>query len=1224
MTTERFMAIIVLGVCILGICVTPVIAAGNGQLEMTSVSNVSLGENGTVQLTLSNDFSPKCSAMNIDLYYDGAVVNYVETNFLVGGFNYANSLSDGHLLLTLADTSGYATGDTALANITFESEWRNGRSTDIGFHLQPANARDVNDDDIYGDFFPPLNGTFTTKDEVSAQVVNITTPTTVGHQFDITGYIYEVGGMAVDGAYATLNPPAGSPLNYNLALTDEGNGYYSYMYPAVDYPGTVDGVTLTVYAQDAAGNPQTSLSKVINVKDIGFSDPSPEGYIKVLPGNASVFMQQINQSTVSMTLSNLTWSTPLGLKFNSGYALGALPALDDGLYTVNVTGKDSLAGDDQSREWSFTLDTTVPTLALTITDSDGDGYIEANEDLTFTWAVTSPGVSGFKNVSIFDTATAEVLWSNTNQVSMDVEEFLTGNRDLSFRAYDNAGNYASHEFHLYNNYVAWVNSTKIGTISGLNTEFTAMMPMDLTATSMVELIGGRSISAPEIGTVTRQVEHVGQVTSDTYVAVDTHANATYAGADTYQELWVYDPTDVIDFRITAPDITRANVVMMEANESYLNELIDSGSSSNINYTQLVKTSAYIFIEGGWTKITVNPDGSYTQDVKRGTPLTTSGNITETLKNRANQVDLSSGYRLSTDSVAFDATTTPPVGDYALAALSFDGDRIGVIAMMPVVILETADEGAVSATTVVENGTFDASVSSNCKYFGVALYRDTEYNATALVDFSNLNYDMVTVNLSVGGAATERLWHNIYITPGAGKYAEVKNSNSLTFDVSGLDPGNYKAVLAGISPTNGTAQAMGIHNITIVARSLVANFTGTPTSGPTPLTVQFTDLSAGNPTTWEWNFGDGSTSTQQNPSHPYTTGVYNVTLNVTNALGEESSFTRLNYINVSSTSLAISNVVVATGTTAAYVTWDTNIAANSTVEYGATAAYGANVSSADLVTAHALTISGLSPATTYHYRITSYDVAGNMAVTADAVFTTRSSGGGGGGGGGGGFVAPTTPVQEFTTTGIVQTDSTGTVQDSVIIYAADKLSSVYVAEGVQALEANGQPIVDITIEETQNVPSPGASTFVFAGHAVKVGPAGATFSPAIELTFQLTEEEWNALKEGESFTVKWFNDGTGEWEDIPTTVNPFTHTVIGEITHFSTFAVFKQVAEEPTPVVTQTPSPTMSPGETPVATATPVPTEPAPEGGFPWVWVIVVIVLIAVIGGGYYYMQQKNE
>jgi PKD repeat protein len=77
----------------------------------------------------------------------------------------------------------------------------------------------------------------------------------------------------------------------------------------------------------------------------------------------------------------------------------------------------------------------------------------------------------------------------------------------------------------------------------------------------------------------------------------------------------------------------------------------------------------------------------------------------------------------------------------------------------------------------------------------------------------------------------------------------------------------------------------------------ASFTGSPTSGAGPLTVNFTDTSTGNPTSWSWNFGDGGTSTLRNPSHTYTTpNSYSVTLTASNA-GGSNTFTRANYIVV---------------------------------------------------------------------------------------------------------------------------------------------------------------------------------------------------------------------------------------------------------------------------------------------------------------------------------------
>ncbi|WP_162197404.1 PKD domain-containing protein, partial [Methanosarcina mazei] len=80
------------------------------------------------------------------------------------------------------------------------------------------------------------------------------------------------------------------------------------------------------------------------------------------------------------------------------------------------------------------------------------------------------------------------------------------------------------------------------------------------------------------------------------------------------------------------------------------------------------------------------------------------------------------------------------------------------------------------------------------------------------------------------------------------------------------------------------------NITVseMPKSPVAAFSSNVTDGYAPLTVQFTDLSA-NAAEWNWNFGDGETSTVQNPAHTYSTaGEYNATLTVANANGTGSS------------------------------------------------------------------------------------------------------------------------------------------------------------------------------------------------------------------------------------------------------------------------------------------------------------------------------------------------
>jgi PKD repeat protein len=75
----------------------------------------------------------------------------------------------------------------------------------------------------------------------------------------------------------------------------------------------------------------------------------------------------------------------------------------------------------------------------------------------------------------------------------------------------------------------------------------------------------------------------------------------------------------------------------------------------------------------------------------------------------------------------------------------------------------------------------------------------------------------------------------------------------------------------------------------IDRPPTAAFIATPTAGLAPLDVQFTDASTGTITSRVWSFGDGATSTEQNPAHTYTSGgSYNCLLTVSNFGGSDTA------------------------------------------------------------------------------------------------------------------------------------------------------------------------------------------------------------------------------------------------------------------------------------------------------------------------------------------------
>jgi hypothetical protein len=154
--------------------------------------------------------------------------------------------------------------------------------------------------------------------------------------------------------------------------------------------------------------------------------------------------------------------------------------------------------------------------------------------------------------------------------------------------------------------------------------------------------------------------------------------------------------------------------------------------------------------------------------------------------------------------------------------------------------------------------------------GTVLYTTTVASGSVL----NANWNTVTlpspITLTSGGFYVAWFQGGTTINLGLSTTAPFSNQN---YEI--LDNG------WGVFRYN-TTQDAGIRSNISISNPLTVDFTNTPQAGTT---VQFNDISVGNLASWLWDFGDGNTSTQQNPTHTYSTpGNYLVCLTVFDLCG----------------------------------------------------------------------------------------------------------------------------------------------------------------------------------------------------------------------------------------------------------------------------------------------------------------------------------------------------
>ncbi|WP_292381693.1 PKD domain-containing protein [Methanosarcina sp. UBA289] len=194
-----------------------------------------------------------------------------------------------------------------------------------------------------------------------------------------------------------------------------------------------------------------------------------------------------------------------------------------------------------------------------------------------------------------------------------------------------------------------------------------------------------------------------------------------------------------------------------------------------------------------------------------------------------------------------------------------------------------------SVTLILNETGNSSTVTKSSYIIASNGYEAPVAAFSASSASGKTPHTVTFTDQSTGSPTSWKWNF-----GDGAYSTGKNPVH-TYS----KPGLYSVTLTASNEDGSNRLTKSSYIIvSSILNAPATNFSASPTSGKVPLAVGFTDQSTGSPTSWKWNFGDGSNSTDKNPVHIYNkSGLYSVTLTASNEKGS-NALTKSGYIAVS--------------------------------------------------------------------------------------------------------------------------------------------------------------------------------------------------------------------------------------------------------------------------------------------------------------------------------------
>ena len=169
-------------------------------------------------------------------------------------------------------------------------------------------------------------------------------------------------------------------------------------------------------------------------------------------------------------------------------------------------------------------------------------------------------------------------------------------------------------------------------------------------------------------------------------------------------------------------------------------------------------------------------------------------------------------------------------------------------------------------------------------------------------------------------------------------------------------------------------------------------------------------------------------------------------------------------------------------------------------------------------------------------------------------------------GGGGAAPPPTIYAEtnlFGTTTRISIGNDGKILETIETTSEDGMLTITIPRDTIALDEDGNPPSTLTSEVDVSPPSLPEGDIII-GPAYDFGPPGVTFDPPIPFTWSYDPDTFPEGVAEENLVLASYNEDAGEWLELPSTVDPVTHTITASVSHFTTFAIIARAPEVPPP------------------------------------------------------------